>query len=370
MDTIRLLSVNEAFFPHEGGAERRSYELFRRLAKKGFDIQVLTNKFGQVNDVEDLKIESVTKLKEEAYFKESSRKILGVLKFSRMVERALAEKRDYDILNFDEFPLYHAVKSSEYIRKAPVNFFHWHEVLKEFYSRKGLMWRMAVRWENEASKLFQNHIAVSKTVQNLLKKTYPLKNVSVIENGVDRKKFQNNGKKEWGKVIYVGRLEPHKRVDSLIRAFEGMNGMEFHIIGDGSQLDRLKSMANGKNNIKIHGHVDEEELLEHFKSAWLFALPSYREGFSIASIEAMASSVPVVTVRSDYNYAANEVIKNGYNGLISPDFPDLVSKMRYLYKEEDEWKRLSQNAEDFTIDYDWDSIATKMAGLFTSKVFK
>lgn len=370
MDTIKMLSVNEAFFPHEGGAERRSYELFRRLGKKGFDIEVLTNPFGTLEQTEGLNIRNITTLREQDYFRQSSRKIRGVLNFSSSVRKALAGRRDYDILNFDEFPLYHAVKSQEEIRRSPVSFFHWHEVLKDFYSRKGLIWKLAINWERKVANLFTNHIAVSRTVRDLLKATYPISDVSVIANGVDRKAFQSNGKKDWGKIIYVGRLEPHKRLDSLIRAMDGMNGLELHVIGNGSQSNFLKSIIDGKKNISLHGHMDQDELMDYFRKAWLFVLPSYREGFSIASIEAMAASIPVVTVRSEYNYAANEVIKNGYNGLISTDFVDLMSRIRYLYNNEEEWNMLSRNALEFTADYDWDTIADEMAKLYSSKVLQ
>lgn len=368
METIKLLSVNEAFYPHEGGAEKRSYELFTRLARKGFEISVLTNPLDSKERIDGINLEYITELREKEYFKESSRKVLGVMKFSRAVREGLSGRNDFDILNFDEFPLLHAIRSSDLIKRIPVSFFQWHEVLKDFYSNSGFLMRRAVEWEKQIPGIFRNHIAVSRSIMTLLQRTYPVRNVYVIENGVNRKNFVNNNSKEWGKLIYIGRLEPNKRVDAMIRAFKDLNGMELHIIGGGSQLERLRSIAHGNDKIKLHGHIDKDELVRHIKNAWLFVLPSYREGFSIASLEAMAASVPVITVKSEFNYAANEVIKNGFNGLVSNDFADMVSRIKYLYSNEDEWRRLSQNASHFTIDYDWDNIAEKLAGLFRSKV--
>lgn len=368
METIKLLSANEAFYPHEGGAEKRSYELFTRLAKKGFEIKVITNPFDYQKEVDGISTEYITDLKEKQYFKESYRKVLGVMKFSSRVRDYLMRNRDFDILNFDEFPLLHAVKSSDLIKKAPASFFQWHEVLKDFYSSKGFPMSRGVEWEKQIAGIFRNHITVSKSIMTLLQRTYPVKNVHVIENGVNRRDFVNNTSKEWGKIIYVGRLEPNKRLDALIHAIRGMNDMELHIIGGGSQLERLRSLARDNTRIKLHGHVEPDELVRHIKNSWLFVLPSYREGFSIASLEAMAASVPVVTVRSEYNYAANEVIKNGFNGFVSSDFDDMVSRIKYLYSNEDEWRRLSQNAAHFTIDYDWNNIAGRLADLFRSKV--
>ena len=59
-------------------------------------------------------------------------------------------------------------------------------------------------------------------------------------------------------------------------------------------------------------------------------------------------------------------MRNGYNGFVSADFPDMIEKIRNLYKDEDEWKRISRNACDFTVKYDWDSIADKLAALYLS----
>jgi len=188
----------------------------------------------------------------------------------------------------------------------------------------------------------------------------------VIQNGVNRKEFQNSYEKEWGKIVYVGRLEPHKRLDKMIEIFKKESDLQLQIIGAGSQLKYLKSMVNGNNNIKILGHVDKSQLLEEVKHSWLFVMPSYREGFSIASLEAMAASVPVLTVDSSFNYAANEIVRDGYNGIISSDFSDMITRIRGLYKDEDGWRAMSKNAYDFTSDYDWDNIADKLANLYLS----
>ena len=70
------------------------------------------------------------------------------------------------------------------------------------------------------------------------------------------------------------------------------------------------------------------------KESWLFAMPSNREGFSIASLEAMAASVPVITIEGQYNLAANEVIKDGRNGIIAKSFDDMSARIEKLYKDE------------------------------------
>ncbi len=366
MEMPKILSINEAYYPHEGGAEKRSMEINKRLASKGFDVTVITNPFPDRTHYDDVDVRYITDLDESHYFKQNSRKLMGVLRYASRVRKFIRNNGDYDIYNFDEFPLIHALKGIEEVKNRNLAFFTWHEVLHDFYLENGMIWKIASRWEQEICQKFTNHITVSSTISKLLSDKYRVANTTVIENGVNRKEFLTNEDKEWGKIIYVGRLEPHKRLDQMIKTFKSQKDLELHIIGGGSQFDHLVSLVNGDKNIKIMGHLGNDELLEEVKNSWLFVMPSIREGFSIASLEAMAASVPVITMSSDYNMAANEVVRNGYNGFVSADFPDMIEKIRNLYKDEDEWKRISRNACDFTVKYDWDSIADKLAALYLS----
>lgn len=368
MDLPRILSINESFYPHEGGAEKRSFETLKRLAEKGFEVKVLTNSFDEDHSITGIDVEDIAGIKAQNYFKEGSRKIRGVLKFSYEASKKLLDYNDYDIYNFDEFPLLHALRGNSVLPQTKPSFFTWHEVLQDFYNSRNFLWKRAAIWEKEIAKKLKYHIAVSDTVSNLLKNTYNPANVSIINNGVNTSEFKCNGNKEWGKIVYVGRIEPHKRLDLLVKSFKKHQDLNIKIIGNGSQVNYIKSLINGNKNITITGHLDHEELVKEIKESWLFVMPSYREGFSIASLEAMAASVPVVTVNSRYNLAVNEIIKHGYNGLVTNDFNDLMATVKNLYNDEENWKKLSTNALNFSKAYDWDIISDKLADLYLNVV--
>lgn len=364
MDLPRLLFVNEAFYPHEGGAERRSYETLSRLARKGFEVKVLTNDFGSGEIPPGIDVEYITKMNESEYFENSSRKITGVLKFTSAVKRKLKEYYDYDIYSFDEFPILHALKGFNVINHEKPKFFTWHEVLKDFYLKKGGLWKVVAGWERKISEKYDNNIAVSNAIYKLLLEKYNKRNVTVIENGVNISDFTTNCDKEWGKIIYVGRVEPHKQLDLLIKEVSKNNHFSMDIIGSGSQLPHLRTLVNGSKNISILGHLSKDDLVERMKNAWMFVMPSCREGFSIASLEAMAASMPVVTRRGEFNFAANEIIQDGENGLVVDSFPEMFEKMSLLYKDENRWQELSRKATNFSKKYDWNLIADKLAKLY------
>lgn len=368
MDLPRIVSANESFHPHEGGAETRSYETFRRLAKKGFEIKVLTNGFTQRPEIDGLDVEFVTDLPPSKYFKVDSRKLAGALKFSSGVRKKLKDCRDYDIYNFDEFPLIHALSGAQVIGKNKNTFFTWHEVLRDYYYSRNLFWRKVASWEGLVYRYLHNHIAVSDTVANLLKDTYGSKNVTTINNGVNTSEFRCDKEKEWGQIIYVGRIEAHKRLDLLVKHVNKHKDLNLKIIGTGSQIKDLKGLVNGNGNISITGYLEHEELVREIKNSWLFVMPSYREGFSIASLEAMAASVPVMTIDGPYNLAINEVIRDGYNGLVTQNFDDLITSIRRLYSDEETWTRLSRNAREFSSQYDWDAISDRISDLYLKVV--
>ncbi|GEM_PF-887607 len=367
MDLPRILFVNEAFFPHEGGAERRAYETIKRLDRKGFEVKVITNDFGERSELNGVDVDYITRMDERDYFDNGSRKIRGVLKFTSAVKRALKKYDDYDIYSFDEFPLLHAVKGAQQVPRRASKIFTWHEVLREFYNGRGGIWRLASRWEKKISDIYSHNIAVSNSIRSLLDSYYGKEDVTVIENGVDVSEYAGSGdEKEWGTVFYVGRIEPHKQLDKLIKYFRGQEKFKLEIVGSGSQISHLRRISRNDPNIQITGHLPRDELIERMKRAWVFVMPSSREGFSIASLEAMAAGLPVVTTTSRFNLAANEIIKEGYNGIILKDLSYLMDTLENLWNNEERWRYLSSNALSFSRSYDWSVITDKMADLFVS----
>ena len=99
-------------------------------------------------------------------------------------------------------------------------------------------------------------------------------------------------------ILYVGRLSPTKNIGGLMKSFE--------LLINKHKLDlRLKLTGkNGSLNYKINnatrkkidflGNVSEIELLDLYKNASLFVLPSFYEGFGIPPLEAAACGCPLV----------------------------------------------------------------------------
>ncbi len=138
-------------------------------------------------------------------------------------------------------------------------------------------------------------------------------NVRVIAAGVDLELFrpmdQSEAKDRLGwngdpTILYVGRIEPLKGVDLVVRALarmENANGVRFVVAGgdpgyDG-HMDELRRVARSEgveDKVTFVGSVEHTELPAYYNAADVFVLPSYYESFGLAALEAMACGTPVV----------------------------------------------------------------------------
>jgi glycosyltransferase involved in cell wall biosynthesis len=160
-------------------------------------------------------------------------------------------------------------------------------------------------------------------------------------------------------ALYVGRLAANKRVPLLIEALSLLrdSAPELHlvIVGDTSDVyqkeaqrcTRLATDLYVANRVHILGHLDDARLIDAYRSADVFVMPSAHEGFCIPVIEAMACGVPVVAARAT---ALPETV--GSAGLtFEPDEAvDLARQVRRVLeprrqKTEDRGQRTEDRAE-------------------------
>ena len=133
----------------------------------------------------------------------------------------------------------------------------------------------------------------------------PADNVAVIPNGVDIDKYApgpsdfKQSLEASALVGYLGRVDPEKNVDILIRAFQDVDAPEdvkLVVVGSGSEKRRL-DRRYGSARVVFTGQVmDEADRIGMLRAMDIFVLPSMVEGLSLSLLEAMACGVaPVAT---------------------------------------------------------------------------
>ncbi|MEU0566573.1 glycosyltransferase [Nonomuraea sp. NPDC005983] len=131
-------------------------------------------------------------------------------------------------------------------------------------------------------------------------------------------------------VLFVGRLDEEKRLDELVRALPFvLNDTEAQValVGQGNQrseLERLAKRIGVGDRVFFLGFVPDENMPQAFAAADAFAMPGVAELQSIATLEAMASGLPVVAA----NAMALPHLVNGNGFLFEPG--DVLSMARHL----------------------------------------
>ncbi len=125
-------------------------------------------------------------------------------------------------------------------------------------------------------------------------------------------------------VLYVGRMENRsKGVDKLIRIWARTEvdfpDWELHLLGDGTDLEKNKAMAEelGLERCRFHGCCDPEPF---YREAAIICLTSYYEGFGMVLLEGMQYGC--IPVAFDSYPAVHDLISHMRNGLLVPAFDE------------------------------------------------
>lgn len=375
---MKIAFVYDTSFPWvTGGAERRIYEIAKRLAIRGHDVHIYS--LGYWMQTEEYKSQKVI-IKDnityhsvgkpvDLYTKDNKRSIKEAIYFSTCILKC--DLKDYDIVDCQGFP-YFSCYSSKLKSKNLVITLHevWNDYWYEYMGRIGFFGKII---EKGILHLTNNVICVSQlTYEQMLENRCP-SNATVIANGVDTDKITYvTPRKEYSDIIFAGRLIPEKNVELIIRAIHPVKNKHPHltcrIIGEGPEEEELKTLTqtlNLEENIIFEGFFDkQEDLYRSIKSSTMFILPSKREGFGIVTIEANACGVPVITLNHPMN-ASKDLITSD-NGYLVGDDPEelakIIDKILTTGITADKRNKCRRTAEK----YDWNHITSLTEEYYTT----
>ncbi|WP_221583285.1 glycosyltransferase [Microbacterium sp. G2-8] len=198
--------------------------------------------------------------------------------------------------------------------------------------------RILVREEwADAKRTFDMCAAVTtptRKAADYLEKTADVAGVIPISCGIDMTRYTADlSPRPDKRIVFVGRLTSEKRIDDILRAvatFPAEDELQVELIGDGDQRPALEALAEElgiRDRVVFHGHVSDEELRAALTRASLFAIASIAELQSIATMEAMASGLPIVAADA---VALPHLVHDGENGyLFEPgDVDALAARLR------------------------------------------
>jgi glycosyltransferase involved in cell wall biosynthesis/GT2 family glycosyltransferase len=160
---------------------------------------------------------------------------------------------------------------------------------------------------------------------------------------------------------YVGRLERHKGVDTLLRALVGREEWRLQVSGDGPQraeLEKLAEVLGIAARVRFLGHAAGHVLADRYRELDVIAVPSlpwpgWSEQFCRVAVEAMASGVPVVASATG---AIPDVVA-GAGLLVEPGDPAALARGIDAALETERWAQLRTAGLARSASFTWARVA-------------
>jgi glycosyltransferase involved in cell wall biosynthesis len=173
-------------------------------------------------------------------------------------------------------------------------------------------------------------------------------------------------------ILSVGRLSPEKRADVLIEAVAAQDVADtvLAVVGSGPDEGRLRELAARRGvseRVRFLGFIPGPDLPGLYRLADVFAIASEAELQSLATMEAMASGLPVVAVNAG---ALGELVHAGENGFLARPgrAADVAGSLDLLCRDGQLRARMSKSGLRIIADHDrhrllarWESIYSALA---------
>ena len=193
---------------------------------------------------------------------------------------------------------------------------------------------LVLRWAwGDAKRTFALTRAITtptRRAADFLERTVAVENVIPVSCGIDRTQYTPViAPRDKNRIIFVGRLTAEKQVEVILEAMTKLDpALEttFDIVGGGDQRKQLENLAGQlglADRVTFHGRTTDEQLRALLSRASVFTIASIAELQSIATMEAMASALPIVAADA---VALPHLVHDGENGyLFEPGNADALA---------------------------------------------
>ncbi|MDD1702397.1 MAG: glycosyltransferase family 4 protein [Methanoregula sp.] len=373
-DRMKIAFVYDAVYPYvKGGVEKRVWELAVILAARGHAVHIFGMKYWEGDDIlirEGVVLHGVCPA--HPLYLKGKRTVGEALSFAFHLIPALMKDR-FDLIDCQQFPYFPCISAKlvSLLKGTPL-VITWHEVWGDYwyaYLAGAGMFGKSV--ERLVSRLTPHGIAVSRTTAWQLEKIRPPLKATVIKNGVDLREIAAiSPAPHRSDILFAGRLIGEKHadllIDSLYLLLKEDPKLTLLIVGEGPEEEALRIRIREKGMegpVRIrHFFYCHEDLVAEMKAAKVFVLPSTREGFGIAALEALACGLPVVTVDHPAN-AVRELITERTGFLCTLTAEDLADALREALRRHAEMR---DNCIAAAAGYSWESIAVDLERYYRS----
>ena len=372
---MRIGFVYDALYPYvSGGAERRYYELASRLSAS-HDVHYVTWQWWDgpaVIEMNGITFHGVGR-PPALYGPDGKRRVREAAAFAARVVPLLLRQR-WDVVDCSAtpcLPLYGAWAATRLTRTRLIATWHefWGDHWLEYLPERPIVARVA-RWLESFSRRLADRVVVVSAFTLRRMAARSDKRHVVISNGVDLAVYSDDGASKRGSewdVTYIGRLIDEKRVDLLLEALAQLRdrrpAVRCVIVGEGPARATLEARAAAlglAERVRFLGRVDQARAIDILRDTRTLVMPSAREGFGMAVIEAMACGAVPIVVRGRHSAAA-DLVRDQVDGRICDASSDAIAaSIDELLGSPETLAGMRREARSTAASFDWDAIALEM----------
>ena len=191
--------------------------------------------------------------------------------------------------------------------------------------------------------------------------------VAVVRNGLDEAPPETLAapRSPNPRVVVLSRLVPHKRIEDALDAVAALRGrvpgLHLDIVGGGWWLDRLVQHAavlGISDAVTFWGHVDDAAKHAVVQRSWVHVLPSRKEGWGLAVVEAAQHGVPTIGYRE--SGGLTDSVIDGVTGILVDDHRDLIDALEQLLADRVLREELGAKAVARSREFSWQQSAAAM----------
>ena len=202
----------------------------------------------------------------------------------------------------------------------------------------------------------------------------PEANVSVSPPGVEPHFSPGPDRSVMPLVVAVGRLVPVKRFDVLIAALlklkKRIPDLRAVIAGEGYEREALEELINrghAETWLSLPGYLEQAELVDLYRSAWVLASSSLREGWGMTVTEAGACGTPSVVSRISGHMDA---VVEGKTGFLFNDPSEMVESLQLVLTDDSLRNELGVGALHHAKQFSWEEAAKRSLALLAAEALK
>jgi len=382
---MRILIASDTYYPHVNGASYFTQRLAYYLNARGHAVAVIAPSVSFQNtrdDAEGISVYGIWSLPVLFYsgFRFSPPPILIRRRVQKVIEEFKPEivhpqshfflsRTALQVARRKNIPV---AATNHFMPENLVHYLHLPGVITDFIKHQA--WR-------DFSKIFNSahYVTTPTRTAALLLPSHLAAPVRVISNGIDLKRFNPYNKGSYLRqryklpekpvLLYVGRLDREKNLDVVFRAVaKAVRQVNFHLViaGQGRERKKLESLAKRlsiQSDVTITGFVPDEDLPNLYTLADCFIIAGIAELQSIATMEAMASGLPVIAVNA---VALPELVHDGENGFLfeHQDERTLVDRMVNMFRDGALRARMGEKSLELIAEHDIDKVISSFENLY------